>query len=60
MTDMTHVPCKCGGQKTEIIGYTETEQGCTAIRRGWYCFKCRGWEDAILRERTVDENDRRF
>ena len=42
----------------QIIGFVPrpSDEGLTPVRKGWYCVDCRAWEEAILRERTVDEN----
>ena len=39
--------CQCNSPMDEIIA-NDTHDHC--YRRGWYCFKCHGWEDAINRE----------
>jgi len=54
--DMTKVPCACGKEKEEIIGYVPDPKNDTVIpvRKGWYCVDCKAWETAILRETTVE------
>jgi|DEB0MinimDraft_10_1074344.scaffolds.fasta_scaffold25152_2 hypothetical protein len=55
--DLSRKPCTCGKEMVEIIGFSEPDehrQERYPIRKGWFCFDCRHWEDAILRERTVD------
>ena len=43
--------CQCNSPMDEIIA-DDTHGHC--YRRGWYCFKCHNWEDAISRERLYD------
>ena len=55
--DLSRKPCPCGKETVEIIGIPEpTDQvpHPDPVRKGWFCFGCRHWEDAILRERIVD------
>jgi len=50
--------CKCGQKMLEVLGYIEKQDGDEhpqAYRKGWYCPWCKNWEDAILRERIVEE-----
>jgi hypothetical protein len=42
----------------EVLGYVEKQTGegyPQAYRKGWYCPWCKSWEDAILREKIVEE-----
>ena len=55
--DLSRKPCTCGKEMVEIIGFSEPDEHRPEpypIRKGWFCFDCRHWENAILRERTVD------
>ena len=55
MTDLTKKPCACGGEMTEIIGFTTLHNsGLAPVRKGWYCVDCKAWETAILRETAVE------
>ena len=56
-SDLATKPCVCGETQVEIIGFVETpdKSQMTALRKGWYCVSCRHWEDAILRERAVED-----
>jgi len=58
--NLEKLPCECGGEKEQIIGYDhrETDDTYVPVRKGWYCFSCFTWERAVLRERIVDENHR--
>jgi len=58
--NLEKLPCKCGAEKEQIIGYDhrETDDTYVSVRRGWYCFSCFTWERSVLRERVVDENHR--
>ncbi len=50
--------CKCGQKMLEVLGYVEKQNGDRhpqAYRKGWYCPLCKAWEDAILREKIVEE-----
>ncbi len=50
--------CKCGQKMLEVLGYVEKQDGDghpQAYRKGWYCPLCKTWEDAILREKIVEE-----
>ncbi len=55
--DLSRKPCPCGKEMGEIIGVPEPTDHVPhpdPVRKGWFCFDCRRWEDAILRERIVD------
>jgi len=56
MTDLTKKPCDCGGEMGQIVGFVPrpSSEGLTPVRKGWYCVECRAWEDAILRETTIE------
>lgn len=55
MTDLTKKPCACGGEMTEIIGFTTLHNSeLSPVRKGWYCVDCKAWETAILRETAVE------
>jgi hypothetical protein len=56
MTDLTKKPCACGGEMGQIIGFEtlHDSEDRIPVRKGWYCVDCRAWEEAILRERTVE------
>ena len=38
--------CRCGSTMQQVINAEEQ------LRKGWYCFACKEWEQAILRERV--------
>ena len=60
MTDLKTKPCGCGAVKEQIIGFHPSgvpDSDLVPVRKGWYCFSCKAWEDAILRERTVERGD---
>jgi len=53
--DLSKKPCPCGETMVQIIGHDENAQKqLEPVRRGWYCFSCRHWDDAVLRERVVE------
>jgi hypothetical protein len=41
----------------EVLGYTERIEGehPQVYRKGWFCPWCKNWEEAILREKYVEE-----
>ena len=43
----------------EVLGYFDSPQETEpkVFRKGWYCTGCKLFDKAILRERTVEEND---
>jgi hypothetical protein len=59
-------PCpKCKADAEEIIAVSTEENGkmvpCKPYRKGWYCFECGAFDQAIGRERIVwkiDPEDR--
>jgi len=51
---MDAIPCKCGSQMVEVVGFDDKA---TPFRSGWYCPSCKKWEKAILRERLIDTNE---
>jgi hypothetical protein len=54
--DLSTKPCPCGETMAQIIGHDENaKKELVPARRGWYCFNCRHWEDAILRETVVED-----
>ena len=54
--DLSSKPCRCGETMVQIIGHDENaKKELVPARRGWYCFSCRHWETAILRETVVED-----
>jgi hypothetical protein len=53
--DITKKSCNCGGIKEQVLTVVSPEgtQLAVPVRIGWYCKDCRGFEEAILRERVV-------
>jgi uncharacterized protein with PIN domain len=48
---------KCRQRMLEVLGYTERIEGehPQVYRKGWFCPWCKNWEEAILREKYVEE-----
>lgn len=48
-------PCRCGDVMGEVIGFNECliDNTYQPYRVGWYCVKCKEFEQAILRERQI-------
>jgi len=39
-----------------VIGHDENaKKELVPARRGWYCFSCRHWDTAVLRETVVED-----
>jgi hypothetical protein len=58
--DLTTQVCwECNGSMSEIIGHVESQwkSDPQIVRKGWYCFDCRTWQDAVLRERALEQED---
>jgi hypothetical protein len=55
---MDAIPCKCGEQMVEVVGFEGFDvDKAKPFRSGWYCPSCKNWEKAILRERLIDTNE---
>jgi hypothetical protein len=45
------LPCDCGSSMVSVIANDTPDNH--AYRKGWFCFSCKRWVDAVSRERLV-------
>lgn len=43
--------CSCGAEMVSIIAHDTPDQH--GYRRGWFCFTCKRWVEAVHRERII-------